>query len=253
MAIRYSIVIAVLNGAESLKTTLTSVIEQTYSDWEIIVQDGGSTDGTLETLRHYGNRVNWLSEPDTGICDAWNKALTRVTGDWTLFLGADDRLLHKHVLAQCYHHLADLPDHIRFAYGALLLGEDGSDPKCLALNRPLRGMYHQFLQNMGLPFPSTFIHSSLLREQPFDTDYAIAGDYAFTARHITRTNVARLPVWVTFMRRGGISDSPKHAAKLLAERARVLRTQVAPRADEFINAIADHLAVTDTFLEKIPE
>lgn len=249
---KFSIVIATLNGAETLSGALDSVFTQTYPKWEVVVQDGGSTDSTLDILKHCDARVNWRSEPDTGVYDAWNKAARRVTGDWALFLGADDCLVHKNALAQSFRHLATLPEAVQFAYGALLLDER-KNGKNLAVNRSLRAVYHNFLLNMSLAFPSTFVRTSLLREQRFDTGYAIAGDYAFAARHITRANVARLPVWVSFMRRGGISDRPETDEALLAERLRVLRECIAPRAEEFVLAIAEHVRDTDLGLEDIPE
>jgi glycosyltransferase involved in cell wall biosynthesis len=87
---QYSIVIAVMNGAKTLRQTLGSVFTQSYPGWEVIVQDGGSTDGTLDILRGCGNHLDWRSGPDSGIYDAWNKAAERASGDWVLFLGADD-------------------------------------------------------------------------------------------------------------------------------------------------------------------
>jgi len=249
---KFNIVIATMNGAQTLESTIGSIFSQTYPKWEIIVQDGGSTDGTLDILKQCGSRVNWSSEPDTGIYDAWNKAVQRVTGDWVLFLGADDCLISKHTFAQCFPHIARLPDSIRFAYGALLFDEK-EDGAHLAVNRPLRMVYHNFLLNMGLPFPSTFVHASLFREHSFDASYAIAGDYDFTARLLTRDNLARLPVWVSFMRQGGISNRPENAAKLLTERLRVLRESVAPRAGEFVHAIADHIMDNDFSIEDLLE
>ena len=249
---KFSIVTAVKNGAATLEATLASVFAQTWPGREIIVQDGGSTDGTLDILKAWPD-VNWRSEPDTGVYDAWNKALQRVTGDWVLFLGADDCLLHKNVLIQCRRHLRLLPETVIFAYGALLFNKLEDEEHHMLFNRSVQNVYHCFLLNMGFPFPATFVRASLFREQTFDASYAIAGDYAFTALHVTRFNVARLPVMVSFMQRGGLSDSTKHADKLLEERLRVLRTCVAPRAGEFVNAVADHFMDEDLSLEDIPK
>ncbi|SBV98951.1 Glycosyl transferase family 2 (fragment) [uncultured delta proteobacterium] len=250
---KYSIVIAVMNGAETLRKTLGSVFTQTYPGWEIVVQDGGSTDGTLAILKDCGKDVDWRSEPDTGIYDAWNKALDRVTGDWVLFLGADDCLLHRHVLAQCGPYLAALPDDILFAYGTLLMSNGPDDKTALRISRSLHAVYHQILQDMPMPFPATFIRSSAFRGQRFDTRYAIAGDYEFAARLATRSNIARLPVWVAYMLRGGISDNPATAQKLFRERDRILRTVVASRAGEFVQGLADHFLDYDISMDPIPE
>lgn len=113
------------NAAAQLERTLRSVERQCYPHWEIIVQDGGSTDGTLEILESHRASVSWVSEPDRGIYDAWNKAVARAGGDWALFLGADDFLMNDNVLAQCVHFLKRLDDGIVFAYGVLLMGANG--------------------------------------------------------------------------------------------------------------------------------
>jgi len=99
--LKFSIIIAAMNAESLIQRAILSVLTQIYPDYEIIVQDGGSTDGTLEILRRFKRRVNWTSEPDAGVYDAWNKALARVTGDWALFLGADDFLLDKEALSKC--------------------------------------------------------------------------------------------------------------------------------------------------------
>lgn len=249
---KYSIVIATMNGAKTLKTTLGSVFTQSYPDWEIIVQDGGSTDGTLDILER-SKDVDWRSEPDSGIYEAWNRAVARAAGDWTIFLGADDCLLHPLVLAQCSRHLAALPEDVQFAYGALLQGDGVDGTRNQAIYRSLRDVYHFFLLDMALLFPATFIRTSLLREHSFDTSYAIAGDYDFAARLVTRTNIARLPVWVSFMRTGGISNTRATRRVLAKERIRVLRTRIAPRAGEFVSAIADLHEDYDISLEPLPQ
>src|SRR5690606_34585060 len=90
---RFSVVISVFNGAKTLQKCLDSVAGQTYAARELIVIDGGSTDGTQQILRHNAGRLAyWVSEPDRGTYHAWNKALAQASGDWSCFLGADDYL-----------------------------------------------------------------------------------------------------------------------------------------------------------------
>lgn len=90
---RISIITVVLNGAHALESCIQSVIDQQYEYIEYIVIDGGSTDGTLDILKRYNDRITfWISEPDKGIYDAMNKGIRRATGDRILFLGCDDTL-----------------------------------------------------------------------------------------------------------------------------------------------------------------
>ena len=90
---RISIVIAVLNAAEELRTTLRSVEAQSVGVLErieVVIADGGSTVGTLEVARSSSLRTNIVSEPDRGIYDAMNKGAARATGSWLHFLNAGD-------------------------------------------------------------------------------------------------------------------------------------------------------------------
>jgi glycosyltransferase involved in cell wall biosynthesis len=91
---RVSIITAVYNAASTLEGCLLSVRNQSYHDVEHIVIDGGSTDGSVELIqRHSSQLAYWISEPDRGVFDAWNKGLSAATGEWIAFLGADDVLL----------------------------------------------------------------------------------------------------------------------------------------------------------------
>jgi glycosyltransferase involved in cell wall biosynthesis len=82
------------NAAAVIERALASVLHQRSAALELIVIDGQSTDGTVEILRRHDSAIaHWRSEPDNGIYDAMNKALSVATGDWLLFLGADDELL----------------------------------------------------------------------------------------------------------------------------------------------------------------
>ena len=77
-----TIVIAVFNGAKTLERAIESVARQTYPYKELIVMDGGSTDGTVEILKRYGATIKyWESKPDRGIYHAWNKALDHAEGE----------------------------------------------------------------------------------------------------------------------------------------------------------------------------
>ncbi len=90
-----SIISVVYNAEFYLEQTILSVIKQTYQNIELIIVDGGSTDGTLEIIKKYEKRISyWVSEPDKGIYDAMNKATEVVTGDWVNFVGAGDILLN---------------------------------------------------------------------------------------------------------------------------------------------------------------
>jgi len=88
----FSIVTASLNQKDFIEFNIQSVIRQDYPYLEHIVIDGGSTDGTLDILKQYGDRIKWLSEPDRGQSDALNKGFKRSTGDIIGWINSDDAL-----------------------------------------------------------------------------------------------------------------------------------------------------------------
>ena len=244
---KFSIITSTYNAEKYLERLLASVFCQTYPYYEIIVQDGASTDNTVELLKKHLPQGNWRSEPDAGIYDAWNKALARASGDWAIFLGADDCLMGENVLVRCSHHLRRLPGNIMFAYGALAKGKDGAISSLG--NRPLLDIYRRFSANMGLPFPATFIRMTLAKEHKFDTNYKIAGDFDFAATHITHDNIVRIPVVVSYMEQGGISTNTTAQKLLLEERGRVLRKRILPKAQELVLGCIKHYMNEDAMLE----
>ena len=98
--LKISIVTVSYNAAETIEQTISSVVNQTYENIEYIIIDGGSTDGTVDIIRKYEDRIAyWVSEPDKGIYDAKNKGIDAATGDYIYFLGADDILLNLPIIS----------------------------------------------------------------------------------------------------------------------------------------------------------
>jgi glycosyltransferase involved in cell wall biosynthesis len=90
-----SIVTVVFNGEKYLEETIQSVLNQTYDNVEYIIIDGGSTDGTVDILKRYDDKIDyWVSEKDSGIYDAMNKGIDVATGQWINFINIGDLLIH---------------------------------------------------------------------------------------------------------------------------------------------------------------
>lgn len=88
---KISVITVVYNSKAYLEQAMLSVLNQGYDNLEYIIIDGGSTDGSLEVIRQYANRLAyWVSEKDKGISDAFNKGIAQATGDWIGILNADD-------------------------------------------------------------------------------------------------------------------------------------------------------------------
>ena len=87
--LKISIITVSYNAVKTIEQTIYSVVNQTYTDIEYIIIDGGSTDGTVDIIKKYSDRISrWVSEDDDGIYHAMNKGLALATGEYVFFLGA---------------------------------------------------------------------------------------------------------------------------------------------------------------------
>jgi len=100
---KVSIVTVCYNAVSTVEYTIKSVLSQKYSDYEYIIIDGGSTDGTVEIIKKYSDRLAyWVSEPDNGIYDAMNKSIKYATGQWVNFMNAGDSFADDDVLRNVF-------------------------------------------------------------------------------------------------------------------------------------------------------
>jgi glycosyltransferase involved in cell wall biosynthesis len=98
-----SIITINLNNEEGLRKTISSVLDQTFTDFEYIIIDGGSTDGSLQILQHYSDKLKyWSSEPDGGIYNAMNKGIRVSTGEYLQFLNSGDYFKDELVLQKLF-------------------------------------------------------------------------------------------------------------------------------------------------------
>jgi glycosyltransferase involved in cell wall biosynthesis len=102
---KLSIIIPTFNASASIERCLRSIINQTFTDYEVVIQDGGSLDKTIELVRAFqrvngGIEIQLHQERDKGVYDAMNKAIHRANGEWLYFLGSDDELYEPHVLSR---------------------------------------------------------------------------------------------------------------------------------------------------------
>ena len=220
-----SVVIAVRNGAATLEACLDSVLGQTYPDWELIVIDGASTDGTQEIIRRQADKIAfWVSEPDRGIYNAWNKALDHASGSWMIFLGADDRFADSTVLSRASAALHDAEGPYGVVYGALrILDERGNEVRVEGDAWP--SVRDGFRTEMTIPHPATFHHRSLFaRRGRFDERFRIAGDYEFLLRELLDRDALFIADLVLVdMALGGISSRPENLARVMLENQRARR------------------------------
>ena len=112
---KFSIIVVCLNPGTKLNQTLDSILAQTCPDFEVIVKDGGSRDGSIESMRTDG-RIHLYQEPDHSIYEAMNQAVSHVTGDYILFLNCGDLFYDKEVLAHTAQFMEQHPMKLQGIY-----------------------------------------------------------------------------------------------------------------------------------------
>ena len=218
----FSILVATYNAETTISRLLGSLCSQKCRDFELVIQDGASSDNTLEILEAHKERipaVSVVSEPDTGIYDAWNKALPRVRGEWVLFLGADDELADGETLELCAKILSSLPESVVYVGGSVETIGNDSVPVAVMPYIP-ETVNKTHWRAMPFPHQGLWHRLSLFGENRFDSDLRIVADFDFVCRTWTLEsgNVA-LPFVVTRMRRGGVSDQPSSVLRMRWELA----------------------------------
>jgi glycosyltransferase involved in cell wall biosynthesis len=109
--VKLSIITVNKNNAAGLEKTMQSVVTQTFTDFEYIVIDGGSDDGSVEIIKKYMDELTyWVSEPDSGIYNGMNKGIKQALGDYCLFLNSDDWLIEAETLANVFDEIAGLDE-----------------------------------------------------------------------------------------------------------------------------------------------
>jgi len=215
---KISIITVCLNEVEGVRQTCDSICQQDYRDFEWIVIDGQSTDGTLDVLNEYRSHMARLvSEPDGGIYEAMNKGIGLATGEYLLFLNAGDYLAADNVLS-----LAAAAPERDILYGDLEMEDNGHSQVIQYPDHLTRG----YLLKRMMPHQASFIKKSLFeRYGLYDTSFRIAGDYELFTRFLHRHGASsyHIPHVLSVFRIGGISNTKAQRAKRKRENHLVRR------------------------------
>lgn len=236
---KLSIITINYNNRDGLRKTIESVVNQTWRDFEYIVIDGGSTDGSVEIIKEYADRIDyWVSEPDKGIYDAMNKGIYQAKGEYCLFMNSADEIYQPTTLENAHQQL----DGTDIVCGQLKSPHGGGDimkgPKVVSM---------QHFYQSTLPHIATFIKTQLLVEEPYDTTYRIVSDWKFWIQSLIFKNATykSINIIIANFDINGISSINKNLDT--KERTDVLDKLIPPRI------LCDYYTAThgDTFENKL--
>lgn len=167
--IKVTIITVAYNAISTIEQTILSVINQTYSNIEYIIIDGGSTDGTVDIIKKYVNKITyWISESDKGIYDAMNKGIKVSTGVWVNFMNCGDIFHDQDVVSAIMEYELS---HYLVIYGKTLMKYRWGKYIVTPVNLSVLSVRMPFCHQ------STFVKSSFLKEHMFNLNYKIAADY----------------------------------------------------------------------------
>ncbi|KKL27104.1 hypothetical protein LCGC14_2388530, partial [marine sediment metagenome] len=176
-----SIITVVFNGQHAIEKTIKSVINQTYSPIEFIIIDGGSTDGTQDIIRQYENSIDyWVSEPDKGISDAFNKGVQIATGEYINFQGDGDGFLGETSLEKVAKQIGNRRP-LLVSAKIRRIDEDG---KTIYISKqPKKFSKKSLLFKMSLPHQGLFVHRDFFNQYGL---FALNNTYCMDYEHLLR-------------------------------------------------------------------
>lgn len=205
---RISVITVVLNNQAYVKDAIASVLSQTYSDIEYIVIDGGSSDGSMQIIHSFEERISKvISEPDEGIYDAMNKGLSLATGDVVGFLNADDFYAHPNVIEHVANAFKSMEVEALYAD----LDYVSRNDKKKVLREWRSGVYNKdsFYKGWMPPHPTFFVRREVYRRYGgYNTQLVSTADYELMLRFLLLHDVRAgyLREVIVKMRVGGQSN-----------------------------------------------
>lgn len=213
---RLSVIIATFNAASTLQECLDSITGQDFPGIEVLVADGGSTDGTTDIIARNVDRIVWsCSGQDGGIYDAWNKAVAMARGEYVMFLGADDALESRTIISRIFAEIGSRDFDLVSGIGVLV------DDAGVEYHRFGDAWNHRKVRRrMTICHPGALHRRKLFdRFGSFDTRYRICADYDFILRLPEDIRALFVDAPIARIRDAGVSRRRRFQA--LGERYRV--------------------------------
>lgn len=200
---KYSIITVNFNNKEGLKKTIESVMCQSFRDFEHIIIDGGSTDGSVDVLQEYNEHITyWVSEKDNGIYNAMNKGIAKSTGEYLNFMNSGDCFYDADVLAKVNSYNSDAD----FIVGKDYHFNEKKQKGHASVQPPRTTMIHFFVST--LDHQSSFIKRELFENSLYDETHKLVSDWIFYIQKIVIENkkVYFIPDIICRREEGGLSE-----------------------------------------------
>lgn len=210
---KVSIITICYNNLKGLQKTYKSIASQTMREFEWIVIDGGSDDGSKDFLQNHDDEIDyWCSEPDKGIYNAQNKGIAKATGEYMIFMNSGDSFYDKEVL----RHVFSTPQSATVLYGDWVqLFEDG---RTANIDAPRTFSLH-FICNDNICHQAMFIKSEVLRKFPYNESYHIYADWAkWIELTLKKHTFQYVPYKICYFLMGGlccVSDKQEEEKRML--------------------------------------
>ncbi len=205
---KISIITVVWNNKETIRDAIDSVLNQTYQNIEYIIIDGASSDGTIDIIKSYGDKIStFLSEPDKGLYDAMNKGINLATGDVVGVLNSDDFYKSNDILEKVMDKFNT--QELECVYGDLKYVDAKDTDKIIRYWQSKK--YTQGLLQKGWhpAHPTFFVRREIYKKYGvFDLDFKIAADYELMLRFLEKNSISSVYIPKVFvkMRVGGESN-----------------------------------------------
>ena len=218
---KISLVTVTINSAATIRDTIESVLKQKYADYEYLVIDGGSQDGTIDIIKEYepkfGGRMRWVSEKDKGMYDGINKGIRMATGDVVGIINSDDFYHRTDIFAVIADAFTQNKE-IEAIYGDVRFVKPGNLERTVRYYSSKHWKPWRFRFGFMPAHPTFFTYKENFEKYGYyQIDYRIAADYELLIRHLytNRVPAKYIPVDFMKMRTGGRSTNGLKANVLL--------------------------------------
>lgn len=222
---KISIVTVCMNEKDTIEDTFLSILNQSYKNIEMVVIDGGSTDGTIDIIKKYQDKIAYfISEPDSGLYNAMNKGIDAAIGDFIYFLNANDAIFDEFTIEKVAECINDNPD-ARFIFGdTRYLKQNGDFFLDFAEynNQDKNPLFIK--QNIG--HQTIFYDKTLFSEiGKYSEKLKICSDMKFNIEclFVHKVKTVYIPTIIANLRWGGISSCPENKNLIERERSAVMK------------------------------